>query len=236
LQVIAEHTLLCVPPSGAGRSYFRTWPRTLGESTVAPISLPGRDERFREPLVRTMGDAVRELLPTVERLARARCSLYGHSLGAAIAFELARAVEACRGKGAVASLVVSGRAAPHLDAPVELELPRRPRDLARTVGRLRGSVDAARFHPEVVSLTIPIFRADLTLSAGYRWDGELPLSTPVVAVAFADDEVVPPALVERWAEATTGAFAFHVLDGDHGTPAQAPPALLDVVAATPVAG
>jgi pyochelin biosynthetic protein PchC len=234
--VSAEHTLLCVPPSGAGRSYFRAWPRSLGASAVVPLSLPGRDERSREPLVRTMADAVRELLQTIERLATGACSLYGHSLGAAIGFELARTLEARWGAGAVASLVVSGRAAPHLDAPAELELPRRPRDFERAVRRLRGSFEGARSHPEVVSLAIPIFRADLTLSAGYRWDGELPLSIPVAAVAFADDEVVPPALVEPWTGTTTGTFAFHVLDGDHGTPAQAPPTLLEIVAATPVAG
>lgn len=82
------------------------------------IQLPGRENLIRKPLATTIADAVDAVLPTVEaELAKAGpVALFGHSSGAVVAFELARALDAGN-PGRVARLFVSGSAAPWVCRP-----------------------------------------------------------------------------------------------------------------------
>src|SRR6185437_11668624 len=83
--------LVCFPYAGGGASMYRDWAGAMGDSIeVWPIQLPGREARFCEP-------AFTRLAPLVEGLADAvgphldrPFALFGHSLGALVAFELAR--------------------------------------------------------------------------------------------------------------------------------------------------
>jgi pyochelin biosynthetic protein PchC len=216
-----------VPPSGAGLSYFRRWPGTLGAARVAAVSLPGRDDRFREPLAYTVPAAVQGLRDAVRHVHPLPYVLYGHSLGAVLAFELARTLLSDVDSRAVRGVVVSGRPAPQHPGPLPDGPPARDEDLVEVVEQLTGYPIGAE--PELSAVLLPVFRADLTVSAGYRWDGVDPLPVPVVAVGFASDEVARPEAMPEWRAATTGPFRFELLDGDHASPAEAPPGLLAVI-------
>jgi len=113
----ASLRLFCFPYAGGGTTIFRAWPQGMPDDVeVAPVQLPGREGRLREPsftqinpLVRALADALR---PHLDR----EFAFFGHSMGAIISFELARELRRRRGP-APAHLFVSGRAAPQI--PVE---------------------------------------------------------------------------------------------------------------------
>ncbi|MGH7607983.1 MAG: thioesterase II family protein, partial [Gemmatimonadales bacterium] len=105
-------TLVCLPFAGAGASFFRPWAALAGERVeiVAP-QLPGRERRIDDPPHRDVPSAIDELLPEITRIsARGSLVLFGHSLGAVLAYELACRLIA-RGDD-LGGLVVSGSPGP----------------------------------------------------------------------------------------------------------------------------
>jgi surfactin synthase thioesterase subunit len=101
--------LVCLPFAGAGASFYRSW---LGLSDVFDViaaQLPGREGRLDEPPHRSVDATVADLLPDIVDAAHPnrRVVLFGHCTGAALAYELARALQAVDGIE-VEHLVVSG--------------------------------------------------------------------------------------------------------------------------------
>jgi len=209
--------LVCLPPSGTGRSFFRRWPRRLAGSRVLPLSRPGHEERMREPLARSLLEAAHDCVRTVLALRPDRVVLFGHSLGAAVAFEASRLVaDECR----EVALVVSARQSPNL--------PGRAADLA---GAPDGELLAwsGRDAGEVSELLLPALRADLRLSAEHRWDGGR-TTAPLTAIGYAADDVVPAAELRGWAGATAGGYRQVVLPGGHFAALDAPESLIRILA------
>src|SRR5690606_21024414 len=105
--------LFCFPFGGAGASVFRPWPAGLPAwMEVNAVQLPGREMRVREqPLVR-VADAVDGVFAAIGRRGPPHkpFALFGHSLGAFVAYELARRLTAAGNPPA--HLVVSGQRPP----------------------------------------------------------------------------------------------------------------------------
>jgi surfactin synthase thioesterase subunit len=221
--VTADVLLVCLPPSGAGRTFFRRWPRRLGGAVTLPLSRPGHEERLREAPAASLRAAAFDAAARIGREAGRRVVLFGHSLGAAVAFEAARVLRGPGSPVTVEGLVVSARQAPMLGSLA----PPVPDDAALLA--LAGSWGGYAGLPgDSLGSLLPALRADLELSAGYRWDG---VRTPldVTAVSWAEDDVVSEAAVTRWAEATTGRFTAHRLPGGHFAAREAPSSLMTLL-------
>src|SRR5262245_57467554 len=88
---MASMSLLCIPFAGAGAGAFRNWGRQLPDFIEAyAVQLPGREDTLNMPPLtdwRRMQDSVFE---SVARLPSLPVAIFGHSLGAVLALELAR--------------------------------------------------------------------------------------------------------------------------------------------------
>ncbi|ABD10979.1 putative thioesterase involved in non-ribosomal peptide biosynthesis [Frankia casuarinae] len=205
--------LICLPHAGAGASSFARW-LGLFPSTVAAVrvQLPGREDVVAEPALRLVHDAVDALLPQVTRLIDPPVALYGHSMGALVAFELARALSAA-GIPPV-HLFVSGRRAPHRPAS-RAPIHHLPDDALvaalKTMGDTGGSHRSAAF----LRYTLRLTRVDLTLSEEYAYRSEPRLRCPITAFYGTADPVVDLAEIEAWRDETDAAFAVHTFPGDH---------------------
>src|SRR5262245_46733711 len=82
--------LLCLPFAGGASSLYRSWPRALPSIEVWPVELPGRGARMDEPPCADMTELCDGLSAAIDQVADLPLALYGHSMGARIAFELAR--------------------------------------------------------------------------------------------------------------------------------------------------
>ncbi len=83
--------LFCFPYAGGGASIYRLWSSKLpNEVEACPIQLPGRENRIAEPLYTHIAPLVAELALVMRPYQDIPYMFFGHSLGALVAFELAR--------------------------------------------------------------------------------------------------------------------------------------------------
>src|SRR5689334_23313668 len=82
--------LFCLPYGGGGAHIFRDWAQALpAQVELCTVNLPGRGRRFTDPLLTRMDDLIDELAPVMP-FADKPFAIFGHSMGALVAFELAR--------------------------------------------------------------------------------------------------------------------------------------------------
>jgi medium-chain acyl-[acyl-carrier-protein] hydrolase len=207
--------LIAFPPAGASASVFRAWPDWLPpDIELWPVQLPGRQDRLREapftgvaPLVRSL--AAELMLPPDERFA-----LFGHSMGALVAFELARELRR-RGGPRPSRLFVTSCRAPQLPRPQPL-LGGLPDDaLIYELRRLGGIPEEVVRDRELLDLIIPALRADVTLLERYVYAAEEPLAVPISAFGGWRDRSVNQADLSAWRAHTAAGFELRMLDGGH---------------------
>src|SRR5262249_40395513 len=161
-------------------------------------------------------DLIDPLFAALEPLLDQRYALFGHSMGAVIAYEVARRCSAACTPGP-SCLIVSGRKAPALPAS-RRRLSALPDDeVVSEVARLNGIPRQVLDEPELLAMVVPALRADYELAETYR---PLPvpgglLSCPVVAYMSTSDAEVEYAEMLAWREVTTGEFSVRVFRGDH---------------------
>ncbi len=205
--------LLCVPYAGGGAAQFYAWARDLPRAVqVCPVHLPGRENRLAEPPFTGMSELVEALAG--EGGEGGTVALFGHSLGALIAFELARVL--CRAGRAPAHLFVSGSRAP--------QLPRRSPPLYQlddvafleAVQRRYQPLPAVVLEdPQLLALFLPALRADFTLFDTYAYQPGESLDCPLTALGGDADPQVGPDDLAGWREQTRGPFRVGLFSGDH---------------------
>lgn len=105
--------LFCLPPAGAGASSFEGWPELLGPAVdVTAVQLPGREDRVLEPAHRRLDGLLDELVPVLADALDGPYALFGHGMGALIAYEAARRLVA-QGAPPPRHLFASALGAPH---------------------------------------------------------------------------------------------------------------------------
>jgi surfactin synthase thioesterase subunit len=194
---------------------FRGWADELALNVeVCAIRLPGRERRYSEPALRRSEQVVESLTPILQQLLDMPFAMFGYSMGALLAYEVARSILA---KAAVEprALLVSAHRAPNLP------MRRRnwynlPRDaLIAELKALNGTPAEVFEHEELLELMLPMLRGDLELVETYRSSGGTALSCPIVAMGGARDPDVLPEELAGWRTLTTGPFRSVVFDGDH---------------------
>ena len=210
----ARYRLVCFPYASGNATFYRGWAvRAPLHVEVVAVQYPGRLDRIGEPCVPDMDAMVEQILPALEPLLDQPYALFGHSMGAAVAYEVAYRLEHRYGRPPV-RLFLSGRPAPRHHRTGDKHLG--PDEvLWRELGRLGGTTDAVLAHPELRATLMPVLRADYRLIETYRPTTGLPLRVPVTALAGdADPEAQVPDVAD-WIHYTRGAFELHVFPGNH---------------------
>lgn len=212
----ARLRLFCFPYAGGAASIYRTWADELpADVEVCPVQPPGREGRIRERPVTSTEEMVQAAAEGLaEELDRGPYALFGHSMGAVTAFELARRRRDAGGPEPV-HLFASGRGAPtvvDLDEPIH-DLP--PERFRQRLRELNGTPVEVLEHPELMELVEPLLRADFRVVETYRYAPAAPLTCPITALGGLADDHVPAERIEPWREMTSGPYRQHMLPGDH---------------------
>jgi surfactin synthase thioesterase subunit len=212
----ARLDLVVVPHALAGPAAFRSWARLVPpDIALVAACLPGRERRISEPPATRLEVIADEVFAAVAGRLRRPVVLFGHSLGALIAFEVARRLEAV--DAPVLLLAASGCGPPHQDHPLPGAVgPDAPDDeLLASLASLGGTPNLAR-EPQLVASLLDACRADMRVTAGYRYhDAFPPLRCGISAMIGTDDELFDAASVEAWRRHTLGTFTFRPFPGGH---------------------
>jgi medium-chain acyl-[acyl-carrier-protein] hydrolase len=227
----ASQWLVCIPHAGSGASAYFPWasrlPRDCG---LRIMQYPGREIRYKDPLCRDVRTLVSGALSSVVELSDRPWALFGHSLGALVAIELARAVRNA-GLPMPTHLYVSGRVAPHVAIRESDRLWKASdAELVEVLRRLGGTPTEVLDHPNLLALFLPMLRADFEMNSTYHYRDEPPLDIPMMAFGATRDKRGHPADMEAWERYTTGAFEVVALEGGHFALLGSPEVLLDRVA------
>jgi len=210
----ARLRLFCLPHAGSGSAAFYRWRRGLPDGVdLVPVLLPGREVRLSEPSFTSADALVAGLSAAIRPYLDRPYAIFGHSMGALLGFELARAVRAVREPS---WLFLSGRIAAQVPPPHPPlhELPERELVEALRV-RYGGLPQTLLDDPELRELFLPIVRADLTVVETYCYREQPPLACPISVFAGEEDGSVSPEGLEAWRAQTSGPFAAKRLPGDH---------------------
>jgi pyochelin biosynthesis protein PchC len=206
--------LVCFPHSGGSATAFSAWATAMppGVELVA-VQYPGRGDRFVDPLVDEVADMAGHVVAELLRLPASDHVLFGHSLGAVVAYETALLLRA-RGKEP-SRLAVSACLPPGDMAERDVHVA--PDDELWSTLRALGGIDPGiAEHAELRELLLPTLRSDLRAHATYQPGRPgTPLSCPMTCYHGEGDPLVDEARLKEWADLTSGDFTLRVRPGGH---------------------
>jgi pyochelin biosynthetic protein PchC len=181
------------------------------EIDVRCVQYPGRQDRRHEPCLDSIGPIADGLFEAVQPVG-GPFALFGHSMGATVAFELARRLERVGQPPAV--LFVSGRQGPSVLKSEMVHL-RDDHGLIDEVRELSGTEQELLQDPDVLAMILPALRSDYRAIETYRRAEGEPLSCPIVVLTGDSDPRVSQSDALAWACETTGPFEIEVHPGGH---------------------
>jgi surfactin synthase thioesterase subunit len=178
--------------------------------------LPGREGRWNEPAFTDMRALVAQASRVLRPMLDVPYALFGHSMGALIAFELIRELRRQGAPGPL-RLFASGARAPHVPRYMRIhDLPDGP--FMRRLVALKGIPDQVLRNGELLELLIPTIRADFALCETYVWRPEEPLPCAISAYGGQQDRTVPHGHLAAWRLHTQMEFTARVFPGAHFFP------------------
>lgn len=199
--------LFCFPHAGGGAAAFKAWAERLPRSVaVVPMRPPTRRKTMAE-LVAALGDTIQPYLD--EPFA-----FFGHSMGAVVAFELARLLRR-RNQPAPRLLVASGARAPQFRRGHVPPAEPSKAQFMEALRRLEGTPREVLDNPNLMQLILPALREDAAIYRHYVYAEESPLDCPIYAYGGAEDPNVSRVHLEAWEQQTTRGFAIRVFPGGH---------------------
>lgn len=207
--------LYCFPYAGAsaGAVYAR-WRRLLPDwLELHPVELPGRGRRMTETLLESMPELVNQLRQELAPRLRAPYIFFGHSMGALLAFELARALSQS-GMPQPELLFASGTDAPSRRDETRFAKLQTDRELMDQLRELNGTPPEVLENAEILALMLPVLRADFRICGSYRHRPGRLLTCPIHVFGGSEDATTAETL-SAWGLETSGQFGLDMLEGDH---------------------
>ncbi|MEO1274550.1 MAG: alpha/beta fold hydrolase [Pseudomonadota bacterium] len=202
---MARWRLVGIPFAGAGAQVYRPFAAHLPpEIEPWALGLPGREQALSRPLLRTWTALLEAAEAALTGLPPGPFALYGHSLGAELAFALVT-----ERRAQAKALFVGARSAAPDPVPPEWASAAAPELLAGLAERF-GPLPASLAHTEVLELVLPALRADLALLAEAPLERN-PAPVPLTAFVGGDD----PSTMRAEDRAWPGAAEVIALEG-HG--------------------
>jgi surfactin synthase thioesterase subunit len=218
----ASARLLCFPYAGGSASFFLPFSALHGDGVdVVAVQYPGRQDRSAEPPIGDVGTLADHVYQALIREApgdqpEVPLTLFGHSMGTLVAFEVARRLESSDRleKSGPARIFASGRRAPSIERDERTHLADDDGIVAE-VRRMDGTPEAILRNPGFMRAALPALRADYRAAETYRCPPGATVRCPISVLTGEGDPTTSVAEASAWARHTTGQFSARVFTGGH---------------------
>lgn len=208
----ATARLFLFPYAGGAPSSFNKWASEFpNHIEVSAVHYPGRGSRYNEPPIKEFSVLVDEIKNAIQPELDKPFFFFGHSLGAVLAFELARRINL-----QPQILFVSACGAPHVPNPNRPIHNLPDSEFVKSLQDLNGLPAEVSNNTELMELLLPTLRADFEAIENYKYvSHEHRLDCPIIAFGGADDSHVDRARLDAWAHHTNSSFKSKIFPGDH---------------------
>ncbi|MBE0401374.1 alpha/beta fold hydrolase [Halomonas sp. FME1] len=200
----AECCIYCLPSAGSSASMYAAWSQAVPNwLTVKAVEYPGRGTRINEPLTHSPNQIVDDITTAIVADTRPFI-LFGHSLGAAIAWCIVARLKALGQLDRLILLVISGRPPPeHVERDSKRhELPRE--QFIDEVTKYSGLPDDIRQNTEIMDFFLPIIRNDFHMNDVLSQETPDPIDIPLLVFSGADDDDTNmPMAMQNWEKYST---------------------------------
>lgn len=232
--------LFCFPYGGGGASMYCDWQKEFAETIeICPIQLPGRENRLAEKPIANLDELINLLIENLEPEWDVPFAFFGHSMGALIGFEMARAL---RKRGLPQPFHLFCSAFPDPRTPTR-NLDNLLQELqatnftlsdfasAEAISNLTDAQLAALskvfsksgiadygdylLDRDIISVLLPVFVGDMSIVKSYRYYDEAPLDLPITVFLSKRDTWVAYEDHLNWADHTQRKCEFREFDGEH---------------------
>jgi surfactin synthase thioesterase subunit len=212
----ARISLLCFPFAGGSASYYFPLSQALApEAAVLAVQYPGRQDRRHERSVEDIAVLADHITNALRDWHGRDIVLFGHSMGATVAFEVARRLESPGATGpSPVHFIASARRAPGLPTGTLLHQ-RADSEIISEVRRLRGPGASPVDDDELIRAFLPAIRADYKAIETYCCPAGITIGCPITALAGVVDPLTSISQVRAWAEYTSGQFDLRIFPGGH---------------------
>lgn len=202
------------PHAGGAALAYRGFGMALAAagSDAYVMQYPQRADRLSHSPAPTVGDLAKDLFDAADWADVGSMRLFGHCMGAVVAFEFARIAE--RAGVAVDALWVSASEAPSAVATAPA-LPMAESEILAEMVDLGGTDEALLADEDFVELLLMAVRADYAAFNRYSCDTDVTIAADIYAIGGDRDHRISENMLRRWETHTTGAFTCSMFDGGH---------------------
>lgn len=212
-------TLFCIPYAGGNAAEFLTWQQFVHSSiTIVPVDLAGKGSRKQEPFCSNMEEAVEDVYETVTaQLDGQPYAIFGHSMGAILAFELSRKLRERSSYPSPVQLFVSGRNPPHVPRRAEAPILHQLDDEAfmEELTRFGGIPEELLAHRKLFRLFMPQLRKEYEVSERYVFQAGDTMLDCDISVLYGTEDHSVPEIMSQWQRYTNGRIAMQAYEAGH---------------------
>jgi len=176
--------------------------------------LPGRENRFSEPAFKNAQSLAQALANQLQLYSNKPFVIYGHSMGALIAFELTRVLQS-NGMEMPEALMLGAHRAAHLPRTRETLYTLDDKTFIERLQRFGGFPEEVLASEELLQFLLPTLKADFTLCDTYVYTDALALNCPIHVLAGDSDPEAPPAVMDSWREHSSVETHMHIFKAGH---------------------
>jgi surfactin synthase thioesterase subunit len=181
---------------------------------VVAVQYPGRQWRRSEPGLRSVDDLARGTAGALLSMPSMPTALLGHSMGALVAFEVARLMDEAE-PGGISRIYAAGANAPSRPRPESVRSQWSDEELVEEIRKLGGTDSSLLSSEDVLRMVLPSLRDDYAALATYLSRPIGRTRTPITVLLGSDDPATSPEAAARWQDHTSGDFCTYVFPGDH---------------------
>ncbi|MEU0991366.1 alpha/beta fold hydrolase [Streptomyces sp. NPDC005953] len=209
----ADRRLVCFPHAGGAASfYFPVSAELHGSVDLVSVQYPGRQDRRGERGIEDLQIMADQAFEALRRWDDLPLTLFGHSMGALVAFEVARRFEGAGGR--IDHLFVSGRKGPSVAQRERVHL-LGDEGIVAEIRAMSGTDARLLEDEELLRMVLPSLRSDYRALETYQVTPGAVVACPITVLVGDQDPWTPLSEAETWRHQTTAAFDLKVFPGGH---------------------